>query len=288
MRLRGIEAARGIAAVLVVTVHAAHILAIPSQPWRQPFGGLFTFGRAGVDFFFVLSGFIIAYIHGMEAGQPGKLIGYWRKRLWRIYPVWWVVLTGYMALLILSPTKDLAERDPFHLLCSYMLLPELAEPILGVGWSLRHELLFYGLFSLLLLRQGLGRAVLAAWGLCILWNAAVRMVTGIPYFGGVADQVVFRVFNIEFFFGLAVAVAVRRGVWRPGLVAVLGASLFLGNGLLESFGPPVPVEWPPRHVAYATGAAMVLYGLATLDRAGAAGMCPPGVLALDATASYSI
>ena len=286
VRLRGVEAARGVAALLVVTVHASHILSIPSQSDRLAFGGFWTFGRAGVDFFFVLSGFIIAYIHAKDVNRPDQVRPYWRKRLWRIYPTYWVVLTAFMALLLLSPTRDLAERDPFHLLCSYLLLPEVAAPILEVGWSLRHELLFYGLFSLLLLRKGLGQAVLAAWLVGIVWNLSYRMATGTPYFGGIADTVVFRVFNIQFFFGMAVAVLVPRSAWRPGLMLSLGAGLFFLNGMMESFGPHVPNEWPPRHIAYAVGAAMSLYGLAVLDRTGR-GRVPGWLVALGA-ASYSI
>ena len=107
--------------------------------------------------------------------RPDQVRSYWRKRLWRIYPTYWVVLTAFMALLLLSPTKDLAERDPFHLLCSYLLLPEVAAPILDVGWSLRHELLFYGLFGLLLLRKGLGQA--GAWPLA----GGHRVAPGVPH-----------------------------------------------------------------------------------------------------------
>ena len=285
-KLHGIEAARGVAAVLVVLLHVGSILASPKQHGELVFGGFFLFGRAGVDFFFVLSGFIISHVHANDVGQPGRFLPYWRKRLWRIFPIYWVVTLGYQALLFVSPTQLRAEQDWVHVLASWALFPEAAAPILEVGWSLRHEMLFYALFGLSLLNRTLGRVVLAAWGLGIAWNVAVTLATGAPWFTGAWQIVAFRVFNLEFFFGIAAAAALRRGVWRPGSLAALGIALFLVNGVLESWGPRVPGEWPPRHVAYAVTAALAIYGLAGLD-IGGRGMAPGWLVRLG-TASYSI
>jgi len=78
-KLEGVEASRGAAAILVVGVHATSMLA--GQYGRPVFGGLMSFGHAGVDFFFVLSGFIITFTHGRDLGRPGQFWQFWRKRL---------------------------------------------------------------------------------------------------------------------------------------------------------------------------------------------------------------
>ena len=80
-KLRGVEAGRGIAALLVVCVHCTDMLAGPAYAGRMPLFGLFSFGHAGVDFFFVLSGFIIYFIHHREIGQQRMLGGYLYKYL---------------------------------------------------------------------------------------------------------------------------------------------------------------------------------------------------------------
>ncbi len=50
-QLLGIQAARGIAALLVVLSHCEHMLALPQYVGHFPLGGMFRFGHAGVDFF---------------------------------------------------------------------------------------------------------------------------------------------------------------------------------------------------------------------------------------------
>ena len=285
-KLQGVEASRGLAAMLVVAIHVTSMLAQRNVYGERVFGGLWSFGHAGVDFFFVLSGFIITFIHTRDFDQPDRFLPFWRKRLWRIYPVYWLATLGFQGLLVLSPTGDRAEQNPWHILASSLLVPEAATPILGVGWSLRHELVFYAVFGLLLLRRQVGAAVLLAWALGCLWNAGIIMTTGTPAFTGILGEVVFRIFNLEFFFGMAVAAVVRRPAWRPHAVLIAGALLFIGNGLYEDFGPPLPIEWPPRHALYALGAALALYGTATLDL-GRRWTVPGWAVALGG-ASYSI
>ena len=62
-RLLGIQAGRGFAALLVVFYHATKMISLPQYAGHEPLHGFFQFGHAGVDFFFVLSGFIIMYVH---------------------------------------------------------------------------------------------------------------------------------------------------------------------------------------------------------------------------------
>lgn len=288
MKLQGVEAARGIAALLVVLLHASGFLSDPKDFGVQVFGGAMLFGRAGVDFFFVLSGFIITYVHANDLGRPAVFGLFWRKRLLRIYPTYWVVLAIYGALLAVSPTADRSEREPFHILASILLLPEqVAYPILGVAWSLRHEMLFYALFSLAVLHRKLGLAVLGAWLALIVFNLTWAMAMGRPYFTGIAGGTLFRVFNVQFFFGIAVALLiVRYKPWQPWAMLLAGVAIFFVNGMFESFGPRIQHEWPPRHLAYALGGAMAIYGLAALDRVRALHV-PKPLLELGA-ASYSM
>jgi peptidoglycan/LPS O-acetylase OafA/YrhL len=56
--------------------------------------------------------------------------------------------------------------------------------------------------------------------------------------------------------------------------------------MYESYGHPIMHEWPIRHLGYAISATMILYGVATLDRAGRARV-PATALRMGA-ASYSI
>ncbi len=70
MKLQSIEAARGIAALLVVEFHGERALALPQYVGHMPLGGVTGFMHTGVDFFFVLSGYIIFAVHRADIGRP--------------------------------------------------------------------------------------------------------------------------------------------------------------------------------------------------------------------------
>lgn len=281
-KLKGVEAARGIAALLVVLVHATSMLVADKYLGQMALNGLFKFGHAGVDFFFVLSGFIIYFIHSNELGESKFFLNYWFKRFVRIFPIYWIVLVGYGIVLIFSPTKSLFERDISVVLSSIFLLPNSRGPILSVAWTLSHELLFYLVFSLLFFNKLLGKSVLSVWFLLIIFNIITKIFS--DYFWG---DLVFRIFNIGFFFGMTVAYIVGRGVVvAPRAFLTAGAGLFFGAGVFESWGPGVRVEWPPLHLAYALGSATALYGLVCLEKMGR--LRVPAMLFALGKASYSV
>ncbi len=283
MNLAGIEAARGLAAILVVFVHTSTMLSGAKDFGVPPFAGLFRFGHAGVDFFFVLSGFIILFIHQRDIGRPGELPRYAWKRFVRIVPVYWIALCIYGLVLAFSPSRDHYERSILAVLTSALLVPQAEHtPIIGVAWSLQHEALFYLLFGLLFLKRVVGIAVLGTWALLCVANVVTGSHAAFP------GDFLFRLFNIEFFFGMAVADALRR--WRPVLpeaLAIAGLVVFFATGILESWGPARPIEWPPFHLAYATGAALTLYGLVGAETTGRLPQIPGWIMALG-SASYSI
>ncbi len=287
MKLLGVEAARGFAALLVVLVHASSMLSADKYFGRLPFAGVFKFGHAGVDFFFVLSGFIIYYVHAHEIGRPDRLAGFARKRFQRIFPTYWVVLAVMGALLAVSPTAHRGERELGNLVTSILLLPWPTGPILEVAWSLKHEMIFYALFGLLFVDRRLGQAALSIWAILVAANIASSWITGAPLFGGVAGALLFRIFNIEFFVGMGVAhLLLKQRIHWPLACALAGMVLFIGTGLHEAWGPVRAPEWPPRHMCYAIGAGLMLYGLAGTELTGR--LRVPRALVELGTASYSI
>ncbi len=286
-KLQGVEGARGVAAALVVFVHASDMLSPTKYFGTLPFDGAFRFAHAGVDFFFVLSGFIIYHIHRQDIGIPSRAAAYAWKRFARIYPTYWAVLAGFGLIVLYSPEKDVTATSAGNILASVFLLPRMQDPIVRVAWTLRHEMMFYILFGVLLLNRSIGRMVLGLWAAVIGWNIVVFTATGTPYFQGMANYLPFRVFNIEFFFGIGVALLLGRGpAWRPRMLLALGVLIFFSDGMFESFGPHLPIEWPPRQLTYALGAAFALYGLVGAERAGT--LRVPRALFEMGSASYSI
>ena len=120
-----LQAGRALAALLVVLFHLGLIVADAKYfevPWvATPF----RWGDAGVEFFFVLSGFIIASAHAADISRPARLIPYLQRRMIRIYPPYWIIfaLVSVMAL-SLAATRATLPTDLGTLAEAWFLLPQ--------------------------------------------------------------------------------------------------------------------------------------------------------------------
>lgn len=76
VHLDGLQVIRGIAALAVVLFHEQELTSFgPHAVSNNWFTALFKFGYAGVDIFFVLSGFLIVYVHYGDIGRPSRISG---------------------------------------------------------------------------------------------------------------------------------------------------------------------------------------------------------------------
>lgn len=283
-QLAGVQAARGVAAVLVVIHHCAGTLALPKYAGIALAGGYFVpLGRAGVDFFFVLSGFIIAWVHGADVGQREKLRGYTAKRLARIFPVYWVIFALLVLVYAVAPGLGQGhERTAASILSGLVLLPMPTPPIVGVAWTLSHELLFYALFGLCIYAAAAGRAVVCAWAAAIV---AGLWWKELPY----PLSFLLNVKNLEFLMGIGVAWLVRRHPAQNGRawygVIALGAAIFAATALLEL--RTMEFRHRPETLLYGLGSSLMLIGVVETELAGGLSSLP-GWLRAVGDASYSI
>lgn len=276
VKLSGIEAARGIAAIMVVFYHAArHLKAdIGYLPW----GGVSQFGHSGVDFFFVLSGFIIFFVHRTDLGKPSGLPQYFERRFTRIYPYFWFSLIVGMGLVLLS-TKN-KTLDPVFLLLQATLLPMRGD--VGVAWTLQHEILFYLFFAIAIFNRRIGFCLGSIWVIFVvaMWGGHLAPDT-FPVIQKLASP-----FNIEFLFGILAAYVVQSGRlnWFK-TCAVVGGILFVCFGIAENLGEFNGYE-PSSQLAYGLASALIVMGIATAEMRSKLKM--PKILAEVGSASYSI
>jgi peptidoglycan/LPS O-acetylase OafA/YrhL len=281
-RLNTIEAARGGAALLVVLYHATIILSLPKYLAYFPLAGFFGFGHAGVDFFFVLSGFIIAWVHWDDIGDTRSLPVYAWRRFARIYPTYWVAC----ALVLAAFAAGFGTMPPSagQVASNLALVPYGAgiEPFITVAWSLQHEVLFYSIFAILIWWPVLGACLLVVWLVGILAAAAGLIQPTFPL------GFVLHPNNLEFFFGMAAMLAVSRiRIPWPGVLAALGAIAFLGAGVLENvFDPLGSVHYVAWRFPYGLSAAAVLVGLARCELT--QGLSVPPALVFFGSASYAV
>ena len=184
--------------------------------------GLFRLGYAGVDVFFVLSGFIMGML-GTQEGARAFLL----RRLIRIAPLYWAVTLAFCAI---TAVPGMARHFVLHgadLLRSLLFVPYVNAqgeiwPIVVPGWTLDYEILFYALMGLCL--AGCRRAapqVLVAVLLALVAAGALLQPAAAP------AQVLTGPLLLEFLFGLLLCAS--RPLWGrwEGLVAlVLGLAAF--------------------------------------------------------------
>jgi peptidoglycan/LPS O-acetylase OafA/YrhL len=289
--LRSLQACRALAALLVVLYHTSgSIFALPKYFGCKPCGDLFDFGGAGVDFFFVLSGFLIAHVHAGDLGQPQQLRAYLWKRLSRIYPTYWAVLLLVLPVFLLAPRLATGRQgEPLVILGSFLLLPlPDAGPVLVVAWTLSHELLFYLLFATLIASRRWGAAVFTAW-LMLLAAGVCGRLDGFPW------TFLASPYNLEFLAGLLLGLKASRERKLPDssresgslcsrLAVLLGTAIFLTTGMIDVYAGPLGLY---EHVlGYGSGSVLALAGLIEAERSGR--LCPPRLLTFLGDASYSI
>jgi exopolysaccharide production protein ExoZ len=277
-KLSGVQAARAVAALMVVLYHATRGLSLPQYLGYIPFGNSFGFGHAGVDFFFVLSGFIIMHAHTADIGKPDRLYAYLWRRATRIYPIYWIV-----TLIQASPafvSVDSASRlAPSHIVHSLLLLPEAIEPLVGVGWTLRSQILFYIVFALTILDRRLCKPLIVIALLFVTIGLIVSPAD--PWAGLLVSG-----FNIQFLMGIAAAkFLARRSVPNPIALIVGGILLFLAAGGIEEHGA-VPLNGLIGRVLYGGASMAILLGLVEAERGGTIRFGRAGVML--GNASYAL
>jgi exopolysaccharide production protein ExoZ len=227
-----LESGRGIAALLVVLYHAAWLSKLPSE--------IFTFGHAGVEFFFVLSGFVIYSAHARDIGAPKRLATYCARRITRIYPLYWAVLALLIMATRLVPTITSAQKHHLPLvLKSVLLLPTRDIPLLGVAWTLQCEVFFYALFGLLILDSRFWR-VFPIWAAAILFVGAplpLSAASSGTLYGNFPIDFLFGLRNLGFLLGIVAGWIVGRGSSPPcpRLIAAVAVTGFFTTGALETF-----------------------------------------------------
>jgi len=228
--LSSLQVFRGLAALGVLVYHAC--LFTERQTKHVLLGGHYHLGELGVDFFFVLSGFIIMFVHGSELGHPECARRYLCRRFFRVYPLLFILTSVKLAMEFIAWQKGGAAPDLSRITYSYLLLPDPGGqmPVITAAWTLMHEALFYALFLLALLRgRRFAVALLCLWMTAIVAKEAMSLdLDGLP-------RLICDAHNVEFVFGIAAcllfqchqSLSLRLGWICMGAVSLLSSGAFL-------------------------------------------------------------
>lgn len=272
-RLNSIQALRGIAAILVLFFHIAEFqrqMVGVNSPDLVLLNGVWNQGWAGVDLFFVISGFIMVYVTRNTGRSLTDIRTFLWARMTRIYPLWWVccsVLALYFFItygMVEAPDRVSSKQEAWAFFGrSMMLIPQERLPLLTLGWTLIHELFFYLVFAAILCApRKLLPNLLALWiGITLLGYFFVG-----PHISrGPIFNLIMSPLSLEFIFGaLAGLLVVKRRQILPKSIFLAGAilsvlALFLFPYL---FGQTTAL---PRVLVFALPMGALVYGAASLD-----------------------
>jgi peptidoglycan/LPS O-acetylase OafA/YrhL len=254
-----LQAMRGIAALMIVLIHA---LGTPGLglAWSSPF---WSIGPAGVDLFFVISGFVITTV-AVGAGtrstaNVATAKNFAIKRLVRIYPLFWIALAVFW---VAYPRIAVHGTElPHHSVWWLATLMEQFNYLIPAAWTLQFELYFYLVMTVILAiaPEGIYRGV-AVWGALSL---AIITVAGV-YDRWMLFEVATSPMLLEFMAGAFIAYVIGRNETRfAAAYALLGLILFLVGGWINSqLG-----DWHPvyRVICFGAPSALIIYGVLAVE-----------------------
>jgi len=162
-KIRSIQVLRAIAVAMVTYSHA--FVWVERLRLHEPFSSLlyafrsFSYlGNCGADLFFVITGFLMFYLHFDDFGQFHASKKFIIRRIIRIVPIYWLLNSIGFLLLFLIPSLFPHYQGvnlPWVLGC-YFFFPwpqstGAISPILAVAWTLNYEIHFYLLFAVALI-----------------------------------------------------------------------------------------------------------------------------------------
>lgn len=251
-----LQAGRALAALAVVLIHITMPTNHLVQPIPASLNAVMERGYLGVDFFFVLSGFILYYVNHDSSQRRGWTARYLESRLTRIFVPYLPVAIALIAAYVLMPQLSESGRT-WSIPATLTLIPFGSQSALGTAWTLTFELHFY-LWALVFFKLRAPLLLGAVWTLAII----VRMLLSAPFQLPVdisLASVLLNPLNLEFVFGMYAAWLVLRGhlqrAW-PFLLAAAacmavfalrgyprGSSYIFGLGLACLLVPLVRMEW---------------------------------------------
>jgi peptidoglycan/LPS O-acetylase OafA/YrhL len=200
-----LQASRGVAACLVLLFHAS---AMSNKYFHYNLFGISNIGRSGgVDYFFVLTGFLLFMIYGKNIGMKYKVFPYLSNRLIRIYPFYWLITLVVLPVYFLVPSFGFGyETHKDTIVNSLLLLPQKHAPILPIAWSLSHYIFFYLIFSVIMvLRKKNANLLMIIWITLTLCNVLNVPLVGPDIQHHYYLSFLFNKINLEFVAGCLMA-----------------------------------------------------------------------------------
>lgn len=230
--LNSLQAGRAIAAIAVAAFHLSITMGNARYGGDPVFREYTRYGDFGVDFFFVLSGFIILFAHFEDIGKPSRWGRYAYRRFIRLYPIYWLYTAVFVLVLTVfggTDAKMPASAEDWTTALSLIRFTA-GQPPLPIAWTLYYELAFYAAFSILIINRRIG-----------LLAIGIFMTTALIAWQFPADssqtptKVYTAAFNLYFPFGMCAYLLYRRP--GKGWIELISGAILCILGLLIVSAP---------------------------------------------------
>ena len=289
-QIRSVQALRAIAALSVVLGHLqTEALTMPAATSSGYRPIILNLTGAGVDLFFVISGFVMVYASRelLQSADGGWL--FLKRRIARIVPFYWMMTTLFLLTMVLMPhALSSAAPTGVEVLKSYLFIPyahagaDVILPVYKLGWTLDYEMFFYFVFAALLflpMRWRISVITILFSGLVAL-GATLSPSPGILSFW--TNPII-----LEFVMGAFIAMALLQG-WRMGSGSAIGL-LFLGVcGFALTTIVDLDAHGSWRPLLWGLPAALIVAAAALKDEAIVPAGRAMGFLVASGDASYAL
>ncbi|WHA43221.1 acyltransferase family protein [Agrobacterium larrymoorei] len=272
--LLSIQYLRAIAAISVVLFHMWQVYFPDAENPLFP-------GSAGVDVFFVISGFIMWHITSGKEVRPGEFL---LHRSIRIIPLYWLITLSLAAAALLKPNLFPLDKPTLpHVLLSLLFIPHLSPdgvntyPFLTQGWTLVYEFLFYAFFAFALLFKARHRFFIISAIIVLLVSYGILFKPKSIYGAWITSS-----YLIEFYAGIIVSILVRHKLILANIASIFTA-VFCIIAIIMTKNESV-VEY--RALYWGIPSAVLVWAFISCEKSGAMNNFP--FLILLGNASYSI
>lgn len=197
-------------AFAAINVAILHLIATASDYGFEPIyiGILKGWGNNGVDIFFVLSGFIILHT---QLQKKRTLFEFLKLRIIRVVPIYWFVSLALIFCYLILPSSAFNSQMPSieHILKSLFFISGVnsgaSVPIVGVGWTLELEMLFYLIFGLSLFFTQWNKSYIFILLFLLIFILTTSNVILIEFLFGMLIAIVFNTLQLQNRHGLLIA-----------------------------------------------------------------------------------
>lgn len=239
-----LDAFRGIAAIIVVVFHIYKV----GRPT------LFPHGYLAVDFFFMLSGFVLTYAYQERLDAGLSTFTFLKMRLARLYPLY--ALGTVLGILFLLARNHIAQSGQYAppaalvvlSVFGFLLLPlpgwfsstsPMAFPLNIPAWSLFDEMAVNALHALLI-RRCRTRILIVVAALAWVGTLASTHSSGSMNFGVYHADILSAI--VRTIFGYTVGIILFR-LWQSGQLRIKPPVLLPGLLLVTVFMVPATGRW---------------------------------------------